>query len=78
MLGFAEADELSEARLDTLAELVAKLNLSRSQLQRLNEETAACEQLAKRARMQAMAADDRDAAKRIDRLRDVLVGRFSV
>jgi len=78
VLGFAEADELSEARLDTLAELVAKLNLSRSQLQRLNEETAACEQLAKRARMQAMAADDRDAAKRIDRLRDVLVGRFSV
>lgn len=72
----AEAEVLDEAALEALAELVAALDLSRAQLQRLNAETAACEQLAKRVRTDVLASGERLALPRIDRLRDVLIGRF--
>lgn len=49
-----------------------KLRLERVQMQRLNEETACCEPLIARARQ---GVDDSAVMRRIDSMRDTLLGR---
>lgn len=76
IVGAAEAVALSAAELEALAVLVSRLDLSRAQLQRLNDETAAVDQLVKRVRDTFLPNGDRSNVQRVNQLRDILVGRF--